>query len=245
MKAVLHRLAPFVPVIDLLADAPPGDPRAGAYLLAAYAGGFAPGTVFLCVVDPGVGGTRAPVVAEADQRWFVGPDNGLFALVARRAGVARAWEIAWRPASLSASFHGRDLFAPVGARLALGAAPPGPERPAARLDRPDWPDELAAVVYIDRYGNAMTGLRATSLPATARLCVAGRAIGPARTFSDVPPGTAFWYGNADGLAEIAVNLGRADRTLGIGLGTPVTVATGPESVMEASSNCNPDVAPPL
>lgn len=242
---MLHRLAPLVPVIDLLADAPPADPRSAAYLLAAYAGGFAPGTVFLCVVDPGVGGARAPVVVEADGRWFVGPDNGLFALLVRRARAARAWEIAWRPGSLSASFHGRDLFAPVAARLALGAAPPGPERPAAGLDRPGWPDELPAIVYIDHYGNAMTGLRAASLPAAARLSLGGRVIGRARTFSAVPPGTAFWYENADGLAEIAVNLGRADRTLGIGLGTSIAVATEAEAVTEASSNCNPAVAPPL
>ncbi len=89
MKAVLHRVAPGIPAIDLFADAPVGNPKASAYLLAAYAGWFAAGTVFLSVVDPGVGGTRPPIILEADGRWYVGPGNGLFELVERRTSGAR------------------------------------------------------------------------------------------------------------------------------------------------------------
>src|SRR5260370_15228133 len=85
MKAVLHQMAPGIPAIDLFADAPAGNPKAAAYLLAAYAQWFAAGTTFLCVVDPGVGGPRPPVMLEADGRWYVGPGNGLFELVERRA----------------------------------------------------------------------------------------------------------------------------------------------------------------
>src|SRR5215469_13416646 len=77
MKAVLHQMAPTIPAIDLFADAPAGNPKASAYLLAAYAGWFQVGTVFLCVVDPGVGGTRPAIILEADGRWYVGPGNGL------------------------------------------------------------------------------------------------------------------------------------------------------------------------
>src|SRR6202051_1160043 len=113
VKAVLHRSAPGIPVIDLFADAPAGNPRAAAYLLAAYAVWFPTETVLLSVVDPGVGGTRAPVVVESDGRWYVGPENGLFELVRRRGRAVKSWEIDWRPEALSASFHGRDLFAPV------------------------------------------------------------------------------------------------------------------------------------
>ncbi len=86
MKAVLHRMAPGISTIDLFADAPASNPKAAAYLLAAYSEWFAAGTTFLCVVDPGVGGTRPPVVLEADGRWYVGPGNGLFELIQRRAG---------------------------------------------------------------------------------------------------------------------------------------------------------------
>ena len=85
MRAVLHQMAPGVPMIDLFADAPVGNCRASAYLLAAYAVWFPAGTVFLCVVDPGVGGARPAIILEADGKWYVGPGNGLFELVQRRA----------------------------------------------------------------------------------------------------------------------------------------------------------------
>jgi S-adenosyl-L-methionine hydrolase (adenosine-forming) len=223
MKVVLHQTAPGIPVIDLFADAPIGNPKASAYLLAAYAVWFPAGAVFLCVVDPGVGGTRPPIVVEADGRWYVGPGNGLFELVQRRAGMTRSWEIDWRPECLSASFHGRDLFAPVAARLALGELPPrsplatGPER------RPDWPDELGEIVYVDHFGNAMTGIRAATLPFDAKLLAAGQVLERAGTFSDRSPGTAFWYENSNGLAELSVNQGRADRELGLAIGSPVEI----------------------
>ena len=225
MKAVLHDHAPQHPVVDLMADAPRFDPKAAAYLLAAYASGFPSGSVFLCVVDPGVGGARAALAIEADGRWYVGPDNGLMAIAARRAASARAWRLTWRPERLSASFHGRDLFAPVAVRLALGETPPGEATELAALEGSNWPDDLAEIVYLDSYGNAMTGLRAQDVPPQSRLSVAGHRLPPARTFSDVAPGQAFWYENANGLAEIAVNLGSAVAVLGLAAGQPVAIET--------------------
>src|SRR5271155_5726406 len=97
MQAVLQREAPGVPVISLFADAPAGQPKPAAYLLAAYAAWFKAGTVLLCVVDPGVGSARRGLIAEAAGRLYVGPDNGLFELVLRRAATTRCWEISWRP----------------------------------------------------------------------------------------------------------------------------------------------------
>jgi len=224
MKAVLRRAAPASDIIDLFADAPIGNPKAGAYLLAAYAAWFPAGTVFLCVVDPGVGGARAPLVIEADGRLYVGPDNGLFELVLRRAGAAQIKEITWRPDKLSMSFHGRDLFAPAAARLAAGEDLARRERAPLRF--PQWPDDLAEIVYIDHYGNAMTGMRAASLAkATVLMIAPDRRIAHAETFSAVKPGEAFWYENSNGLAEIAVNLGRADRALGLSIGSAVGIAT--------------------
>ncbi len=224
VMAVLHRDAPDVPVVSLFADAPSARPKPSAYLLAAYAAWFPAGTVLLCVVDPGVGGARRAVVAEADGRLYVGPDNGLFDLVLRRAAGARLWEITWRPERLSASFHGRDLFAPAAARLATGhqiaaLAKPAADESAGRA----WPDDLAEIVYIDHYGNAMTGLRGALLSQAARLIAGGRTIAPAATFSAVPPGEAFWYTNSNGLAEIAVNSGRADAALGLAIGSPIEI----------------------
>ena len=205
MKAVLHQMAPGIPIIDLFADAPVGNPKASAYLLAAYAAWFPVRTVFLCVVDPGVGGTRPSIFIESDSRWYIGPGNGLFELIQRRARETRSWDIDWKPKHLSASFHGRDLFAPVAAMLARGDPPPGQPRHDGADRRADWPDDLCEIVYVDHYGNAMTGLRAAMLPPGARLTAAGRVLDRARTFSDLPPGAAFWYENSNGLAELAVN----------------------------------------
>ena len=164
VKAVLAREAPGVPVVDLFADLPVGDPKSAAYLLAAYAVWFAPPIVLLAVVDPGVGSARRAIVVEADGRFYVGPENGLFEPALRRAGTARAWEIVWRPESLSASFHGRDLFAPVAAKLAIGGAGPAILRETEISRVPEWPDDLSAIAYIDHFGNAMTGTRAAVLP---------------------------------------------------------------------------------
>jgi S-adenosylmethionine hydrolase len=220
MTAALHRDAPGVPVINLIDDAPAQRVQGAAYLLAALRDAFPCGTIFLAVVDPGVGGNRRPGVLHADGQWFVGPDNGLFELVARRAEAARWWEIGWKPPRLSATFHGRDLFAPVAAALARGAAVPGVAGDVAAIRRRNWPDDLAEIIYIDGFGNAMTGVRAAAITAAAAVTAAGVAIRRARTFSDVPPGELLCYENANGLIEIAANQGRAADRLGLEPGAP-------------------------
>ena len=223
VKTVLYRTAPGVLVVDLFADAPAIKPKPAAYLLAAYGVWFPPGTVLLAVVDPGVGGARAAVIVEADGRWYVGPDNGLFELVTRRADGARTWEIRDGSEPMSASFHGRDLFAPAAGRLARGILPAEPPRPGELGRHPDWPDDLPEIVYIDRYGNAMTGLRAALLANGTQLSASGRVLERARTFSDVPEGEPFWYENSNGLAEIAISAGRAETTLGLAIGSPIAI----------------------
>ena len=222
LRAVLHRAAPSLPVVELTAAAPAFDPRRAAYLLAAEAWIAAPGDVVLAVVDPGVGTARAAAALRADGRWFVGPDNGLLAIVARRAAAAAWHRIAWRPERLSASFHGRDLFAPVAARLALGDGRdlvPG----AAAVDGAGWPDDLDEVVLIDDYGNAMVGRRASTLPATAVLRVGTRRFGRACTFADDGEQRGFWYANALGLVELARREGSAASAFGLAVGTAVTL----------------------
>ncbi|MBI5782921.1 MAG: SAM-dependent chlorinase/fluorinase [Gammaproteobacteria bacterium] len=247
LHAVLAREVPGVPVIDLFHSVPDFNIRAGAYLLPAYTRDFPPGTVFVCVVDPGVGGTRRPVMLQADKRWYVGPDNGLFEMVRRRATEYECRVIHWRPPRLSASFHGRDLFAPVAARLARGEMPDSepvshfPERRSTesllvRGDMPDaepamltapadapWPDDLAEIIYIDHYGNGVTGLRAMSVSAAQTIRAGGEVLKYARVFSDAPPGEAFWYENANGLVEIAVNGGSAASRLDLKPGDPLTL----------------------
>ncbi len=223
MKAVLYRKAPNVPVVDLFADAPAFDAPAAGYLLAAYVAEFPPGSVFLCVVDPGVGGGRRAALVKAAGRWFVGPDNGLFNTLVCRTSNVRWWDIVWRPTRLSASFHGRDLFAPVAAGLALGELPPVEEQQVSSRVPADWPHDLDRIVYVDRYGNAMTGLRAVTITTGSTLEVNGKRLARANTFSDVPVGEGFWYENANGLAEIAINQGRAADTFQLSCGDTVVV----------------------
>ncbi len=222
VKAVLARSAPAVTVIDLVADLPAFHPKPAAYLLAAYAHVLEPGDVLLAVVDPGVGGDRRPMAMRADGRWFVGPDNGLFDLIRRRAADVACEAVTSRPERLSASFHGRDLFAPVASRLAAGLAVEGePFSPIAT----GWPDDLAEIVYVDGYGNGMSGLRASVMAEGAEIVLAGERLSRARTFSDRPQGSAFWYENANGLVEIAVNGGSAAARFGLEPGTALALST--------------------
>ena len=238
MKSVLLDRAPGVAVVDLQHDAPAFRPNEAGYLLAALMPYAPPSCVMLCVVDPGVGTDRRPVVVRLGDRWLVGPDNGLFAPALRRAARDRAWREAWvvdwRPEHLSRSFHGRDLFAPVAARLAaalaegargldLGAAA-GIAATAVTLESLVMPpDDSARIVYVDGYGNAMTGLEADTLSEDTILRVADQSLRRAGTFGEVPVGTPFWYENAVGLAEVAVREGSAATVVGLAVGDPVSI----------------------
>jgi S-adenosyl-L-methionine hydrolase (adenosine-forming) len=225
VKAVLAQQAPGVPVVDLLHDVPPFQIEAGAHLLAALSQRMPPGAVTLAVVDPGVGTSRRAVVVHAGEHCFVGPDNGLLSVVAARSQASSCREIVWRPAALSRSFHGRDLFAPIAARIAAGTVPSDALGPACKLDVKLDANELAEIVYIDHYGNGMTGLRAGALASTAVLTMNGTRIRHAQVFAQAQPGAAFWYVNSIGLIEIACYQVNAATVIGFRVGDPVD-ATG-------------------
>ncbi|MEQ8710976.1 MAG: SAM-dependent chlorinase/fluorinase [Rhodospirillales bacterium] len=220
MTAVLVHSAPGVPVVSLMADAPAMNPKASSYLLAAHDGPFSPGTVFLCVVDPGVGSVRTPVILLADGCYYVGPNNGLLSQVVRQATKLTAWEITSVPRNISATFHGRDIFAPVAAGLACGNRPDGNLIDPAALDRKSWPSDPAEIVYVDGYGNLMTGQRGSTCQRTDDLEWNGIILKAARTFSDVQPGEAIYYENSNGLMEIAVRDGSAASCFRAGIGEP-------------------------
>mgnify|MGYP001826228187 FL=1 len=223
MRAVLAAQAPSIPAVDLFPDLPPFNVRAAAYLLPAYSQYLPDTAICLCVVDPGVGSARRPLALQADGRWYVGPDNGLFSIVMRRASQVRAWVITRMPERLSASFHGRDLFAPVAAGIACGEDCPGEVVGADTLVAPAWPDELPEILYVDHYGNAVTGVRADALGRDAVVEVAGRRCAFRRTFAEAATGEAFWYPNANGLVEVALNQGSAAQQLGLAVGTQIGV----------------------
>ncbi len=222
VKLALARHAPGAAVIDLMHDAPVFDPRASAYLLASLVPEIPEGAAIVGVVDPGVGGLRRPLAILADGRWYVGPDNGLFELVLRRSKNLAVHEIVWRPQNLSSSFHGRDLFAPMAARLLAGDRSGLKSLEPDAVSRRDWPDDWSAAIYIDRFGNAVTGVRASSLPPGAALEINGRRLSRFKTFSEAEPGQMFCYENASGLMEIAVNQGNASQLGGIQPGSIIS-----------------------
>jgi hypothetical protein len=220
MELVLRQTAPNIPVINLLSNAPIADPRLSSYLLAALRYSFPINSIFLAVVDPGVGGERRAVVLQADGQTFVGPDNGLLNTVAVQSQNVQWSEIIWRPEHCSMSFHGRDIFAPVVAKLAINAAD-DLLQPFSRNDVNDWPQDLAEIIYFDHYGNAMTGLRYSDAFSGKTLTVNDIQIKQADTFSAVKEQQAFWYKNSSGLVEVAVNKGHADQQLALSLGMRV------------------------
>jgi len=217
MHRVLAQLDPAIRVIDLFHSAPAFNPKTSAYLLAAYCPPVNH-AVYCCVVDPEVGSDRAAILIEIDGCRYVGPDNGLFEILLRQFPGKLA-RITWRPEELSASFHGRDLFAPVAARLVRGQVVDAVRYELTAYT--EWPDDLDEVVYIDHYGNIITGRRADTVDSGTRIYINGTGIGNATTFSDMPEGELFWYRNANGLIEIAAYRTSARDLLEIAPGNPI------------------------
>lgn len=222
VRAVLARAQSATPLVDLMHDAPQFNPLASSYLLAALSRQFQSGDYCLAIVDPGVGNTaRQPLVMRADGVTYVGPDNGLFGVIATCAQSCTCSEILWRPPGMSASFHGRDLFAP--ALVQEMAAQPCAKREfdKSQLTGYGCAVSLGEVIYIDAYGNCITGLRETDLDTASILSVNAEALVYAPTFSTVGKDALFWYINSMGLVEIACNQGNAAARLGLSIGSSV------------------------
>jgi S-adenosylmethionine hydrolase len=220
MAAVMATLAPNIPQVTLMADAPMFDPQSAGCLLSCLCGNLPQQTLVLAVVDPGVGGERRPIMIKTARHLFVGPDNGLFVPIVRRSEDCIIETINWRPPRLSETFHGRDLFAPVAANLATGKAVEGTPLTPRKMAGYDSSFDDKRVIYIDHYGNAMSGIDAEAISDNTLFIVNGATLHYARTFSDVPEGQPFWYRNSIGLVEFAVNRGNAACLLDLELGTP-------------------------
>jgi len=240
MKAAILARMPDCTIVDLCHAIEPGRVAQGAWVLGKTFRELPPGAIFCAVVDPGVGGARRAIVSEADGWLFAAPDNGLLSGVWRQA---TAWHCraltneAWMAPRRSATFHGRDVFAPAAAVLALEGAiqfagdplrdPVVIELPSARV-RDDGAVE-GEIVYFDRFGNALTSIDRAALEALGpggggawRVTVGQWTVeGLARTFADAAPGegVAYW-GSVDAL-EIAVRDGNARQRFGLTLGQPV------------------------
>jgi S-adenosylmethionine hydrolase len=228
MKAVLLAGCPAATLVDVSHAVPPFDLVSAAFVLWAGTRAFGAGAVHLAVVDPGVGGARRAVAFSLGGSFYVGPDNGLFGLVLSESGVAAGdldvIELA-RPSGASATFEGRDVFAPAAGALASG-------RPLAALGRPSagpltpLPLSGPAVLWADHFGNLVTSLK----PPVAALRVGGALVDRlVRTFGDAPPATPFLYVGSMGFVEVGVREGSAAELLGARAGTPVEPAAAAES----------------
>jgi S-adenosylmethionine hydrolase len=232
MKGVILSARPEATLVDVTHSIPPGDVRSGAHVLGRVWRRFPPGTVHLAVVDPGVGTTRAALAIAAHDRFFVGPDNGLFTPV---LGDASAIVELPTPPDASPTFHGRDLFAPAAAALAGGRPIAGlGTRLAGEPVRLAYPEPhyegktvVGEVTYIDRFGTLVTNLTPELVPPYARVEIEDVDAGPLRrTFGDVPTGGLVCYVGSGGEVEIAVRDGSAARRLGIGVGGRVRARLG-------------------
>ena len=238
MKGVVASLAPRTSVVDLTHELPPGDIRGGAFALAASHRFFPKGTVHVVVVDPGVGSRRRGIAVQTANGVFVGPDNGVlsWALAKEKIRAIRGLENeVYFLKPVSRTFHGRDIFAPVAAHLSRGV-PIQKFGPALKdFVRLAWPEPRmrrggfeGEVVYIDRFGNAITNLEGGRLPSSARATceIHGRRrrLCPLRTFYQaVAPKTPVALAGSSGFLEIAVNGGSAEKALGVRIGTRVVL----------------------
>ncbi len=202
-------------------DLPKFNSRAASYLLAALLENLPTDCIVLAVVDPGVGSSRRAIAVYVDERWLLAPDNGLLDVVAKRANNTKYYEINVEAQQLSASFHARDLFMPVAVSLFNN---PGIKNNVRLIKTPKLehvPDELAEVIYIDSYGNLMTGLTAALHQGRQQIIFKGYPINRARTFSDNEKTQAFFYENSQGLLEIAINCGNAQQRFSAEIGDMV------------------------
>lgn len=245
MRGVIAGIAPGARVVDLTHEVRPQDVRHGAYTLLVAAPYFPPGTIFVTVVDPGVGSERRAVAVRADTHTFVAPDNGVLTWVLRETPPQAAvllTERRYRLPRVSTTFHGRDIFAPAGAHLAAGVplAALGPPLDPAHLvmlpaprrfrdERGVWHGEI---LHIDRFGNMVTTLRRSDLglapdePASARArwrFALGETViqGLSRTFADVGAGEPVAYIGSDDFLEISVRNANGAARLGGTLGAGV------------------------
>jgi S-adenosylmethionine hydrolase len=238
MKGVIAGIAPRAAVVDLCHDVEPQNIDHARFLLRASLPYFPKGTIFVCVVDPGVGSARRALCAASGGRFFLGPDNGLFTEVLSESGV-KAREITnprLRLQELSQTFHGRDVFAPAAAHLAAGVPPSKlgklvrdpvrlPPLDPVRTGRRFW---CGRVAHIDRFGNLITNLPAASFLPPAVRGVAVHAgfqtiTRICRSYAEAPEGELFLIAGSSGTIEISLHQDSAARRLGVAIGAPVDV----------------------
>jgi len=231
LHAVLVASAPGVERIDLTHGVPPGDVWTGSFYLRC-AGPHLPATaVVLAIVDPGVGTGRRAVAARIGDRWLVAPDNGLATALGTPASAVELDPTAMGLADLSATFHGRDLFAPAAARLARSEPPEVLGNPVAPADLHPCPlpepvvqaaTISGVILHVDGFGNLVTNIPAERVAAGAELRAGWRRIAErVSTYGNAPAGEPVLLEGSSGLLEIAIAGGSAAKLLELERGDPV------------------------
>ncbi len=238
MKGVILAINPRAHIVDLAHDVPAGDIRAGAFILAAAYRFFPKGTIHLAVIDPGVGSRRRILAVQTKSFVFVGPDNGVLspALAGERVqAVYQVTNAKFFLKPVSQTFHGRDVFAPIAAHLSAGVPIQNLGPPIREFLRLDWPtprigqnEADGEILYIDRFGNAITNIAERALsafdPTRCEVRLKRKRLCPVcSSYQAVPAGKPVAVFGSSGFLEIAVNGGSAARSFHLKIGAPVTV----------------------
>jgi hypothetical protein len=239
MKGVILGINPEVRLVDLTHEVPPHDIAAAAFVLAAAAPFFPEGTIHLAVVDPGVGSARRGLAAQARGQFCIGPDNGLFHFLFRHApdlSVVSLENPAFFLPKVSATFHGRDIFAPAAAHLSMSLdlenlGPAISDPVLLPFGKPVFDGDLVEgeIVYVDRFGNLVSNIEWDDLVrwldgGELRLEIKGLALNRlSRTYADGAPGEVLALGGSHGYLEIACNRANAADSLQAGRGTPISI----------------------
>jgi S-adenosylmethionine hydrolase len=245
MKGVILSINPEAVLVDVTHAIPPQDIRQGALVLAEVTPRFPKSSIHVCVVDPGVGTGREIVCAEIAGRFYVAPDNGLLSRLAADDPAARIVALtnpAYWQASVSATFHGRDIMAPVAAHLSLGVGLDdlGHHVEREELVQLDWPQVrveagriTGAIIAIDAFGNLITNIVADVLPIAVNRnlvvvqCGGTTINGLTRTYGEREPGSCIALFGSGGNLEIAVVNGNASAALQTKIGDRVYLVFPP------------------
>lgn len=242
MKGVILSINARAQIVDITHEIAPQAVSAGAFTLLAAYKDFPAGTIHVCVVDPGVGSSRRPVLVVTKDQFFVGPDNGIFSYIYEREESCRVFHLTaaeYFRKPVSATFHGRDIFAPVAAALSVGIAPSEFGEKITDYVRLETLAPIAestetltaSIIHIDRFGNCITNLTPEHLTAEmfrsgARLEINGHTIKSFRRFfseNDSNPDELFVIQGSAGFLEIAANRSNAAKMLNAQRGTKVKV----------------------
>jgi S-adenosylmethionine hydrolase len=233
---VILSIAPRARIVDITHQVNPFEIAQGGFLLAASCGYFPPKTVHVAVVDPGVGTSRRPIVVESGGQYFVAPDNGLLSMIYERGKhtVRAITSRRYMLDEVSATFHGRDVFAPIAAHLATGTPP---ARLGRRIDdylRLEFHKPVrtgkhiwtGAILHIDHFGNIVTNFHSTEftdLVSHPFAMTVGfeRTSRLAATYGELNPGELALIAGSTGYYEIVYKQASAAQLLGVGVGAPI------------------------